>query len=80
MVKNPNHPRKGQSTTVDPIRKLENVKAIKKLVKGNPRDHLLFVMGVNNGLRAGDLLELVVGDVVDCKPGDVIKIVIANYV
>lgn len=62
-IRNPNAPKKGDRTTVDPIRDIKDVKAIAKLLSDSPRDHLLFVMGVNNGLRAGDLLRLKVGDV-----------------
>ena len=35
---------------------------------------LLFTLGVNNGLRACDLLKLKVGQVKDLKPGQTIKI------
>ena len=51
---NPNHPKKGDRITVDPIRKIKDIKAISKLTADNPRDHLLFIMGINNGLRAGE--------------------------
>ena len=43
---------------------------IHKLTESNPRDHLLFVMGINNGLRAGDLVKLKVKDVRYLKVGD----------
>ena len=57
--RNPNHPKKGSTMTVDPIRDLKAIGKIKrKLKKGNPRDYLLFVMGINNGLRISDLLKL----------------------
>src|SRR3990172_6636700 len=62
-VKNPNHPKKGSRITVDPIRRLEDIKAIKSILSDKPRDLLLFAMGVNSGLRAGDLLRLKVKDV-----------------
>ena len=57
MIKkgNPNHPKKGDRIAVDPIRKTKDIKAIRMLTAENPRDHLLFIMGINNGLRAGDL-------------------------
>jgi integrase len=60
---NANHPKKGSTTKVEPIRRLEDIKAIKKLLADKPRDLLLFTMGVNNGLRIGDLLQLRVKDV-----------------
>ena len=69
-----NHPKKGDRIAVDPIREIKAVKAISALTKDNPRDHLLFVMGVNNGLRAGDLLRLKVRDVRHLKVGDTLTI------
>lgn len=73
-IKNPNHPQKGSSITVQPIRCLKDIKAISKLTSSNPRNHLLFVMGVNNGLRCGDLLKLKVKDVSHLKVGDILQI------
>jgi integrase len=75
ISKNPNHPKKGSSTIVDPIRDDKNIKAIRKILSENPRNHLLFVMGINNGLRTGDLLKLKVGDVKTLKEGDSINII-----
>lgn len=59
---------------VDPIRKLEDIRAISKLTESNPRDHLLFVMGVNNGLRVCDLIRIKVQDVRGLKIGDTLTI------
>jgi len=73
-IRNPNHPKKGSKTRVDPIRSAKDVKSISKLLKDNPRDRLLFIMGINNGLRAGDLLKLKVSNVRDLKVGDYLKI------
>ena len=53
-----NHPKPGSTITVDPIRTLEAIETIKNMLKSRPRDYLLFVMGINNALRAGDLLKL----------------------
>jgi len=72
--RNPNHPEKGDSIRVDPIRRLEDVKAIKEILSDRPRDLLLFTMGVNNGLRVGDLLRLKVKDVRHLREGDSIII------
>lgn len=72
--KNKNHPSKGSSTVVEPIREEKDIKAIRKLLSDNPRNHLLFVMGINNGLRTGDLLKLHVKDLSGMKPGDSIII------
>jgi len=71
---NPNHPLKGSITRVDPIREEKDIRAIRKLLSDNLRNHLLFIMGINNGLRTGDLLKLKVKDVRDMKPGDFITI------
>jgi integrase len=71
---NPNHPKKGSFITVDPIRDVADVRAISKMLYNTPRDHLLFIMGINNGLRTGDLLKLKVGDVSAMKPGDTLRI------
>jgi integrase len=73
-IKNPNHPVKGSRISVDPIKDEKDIKAVRKLLSDNLRDHLLFVMGINNGLRTGDLLKLKVTDVKDMKAGDSIKI------
>ena len=70
----PNHPQKGDRIAVDPIRKLKDIKAIAQLTQDNPRDHLLFILGINNGLRAGDLLKLKVRDVRYLKVGDTLTI------
>lgn len=71
---NYNRPKKGSTITVDPIRKLKDIQAISKLLSDNPRNHLLFVMGTNNGLRTGDLLKLRVRDVRGMKIGDTLII------
>jgi integrase len=71
---NANHPKKGSRITVDPIRKIKDIKAISKLTSGNPRDHLLFVMGINNGLRACDLVKVQVGDIRYLRVGDTLTI------
>ena len=74
MSRNRNHPSTGARITVEPIRDPKNIKTIKRLFKDKPRDLLLFVMGINNGLRAGDLLKLKVGQVRNLKPGQSILI------
>ena len=74
MSLNPNHPKKGSRITVEPIRRIRDVKAIAKLLNDNKRDRLLFLIGVNNGLRVGDLLKLQVKDVAHLKVGDTLTI------
>jgi len=69
-----NYPKPGSNITVSPIRRTKDVKAISKLLHDSPRNLLLFTMGVNNGLRAGDLLKLKIGQVRHLKAGDHINI------
>ncbi len=70
-----NQPGKGIKKTVEPIRKLKDVRAIKKILSDKPRDLLLFTLGINNGLRAGDLLKLKISHVKNLQVGDSIAIV-----
>jgi len=67
---NPNHPKKGSSIKVDPIRKAKDIKAIKAMLQGKPRDLCLFTLGINTNLRASDLLRITAGMVRDLKAGD----------
>lgn len=54
--------------TVEPIRDLKKIEAMKKLLRGgNPRNEVLFILGINTALRISDLLTLTVGDVTDAK-------------
>jgi integrase len=67
---NSNHPKSGSRITVDPIRKIRDVKAIKAILASKPRDLALFTLGINTNLRASDLLRITVGMVRDLEPGD----------
>ena len=58
-----NHPKKGDSTKVDPIRSERDIKNIKKLLADNPRNLCIFVVGINTNLRASDLVRLTVGQI-----------------
>ena len=60
---NCNHPVKGASITVEPIRNFKDIKAIKRMLADNPRDTCLFTLGINTNLRAGDILNIKVGQV-----------------
>ena len=66
---------KGSIITVKPIRKQKDIKAISRLLSSRPRDYLLWVMGINNGLRANDLVRIKYGQVDGLKAGAAIKIV-----
>jgi integrase len=72
---NVNHPKKNQNITVQPIRDLKAIRRIKRHLQDKPRDLLLFTLGINNGLRIGDLLRLKVGDVKDLQPGETFRII-----
>ncbi len=50
-------------STVEPIRSLKDIRKIKTNLSANPRDLLLFTLGINSGLRISDLLALNVSDV-----------------
>ncbi|KLU61764.1 tyrosine recombinase XerC [Peptococcaceae bacterium CEB3] len=49
---------------VQPIRDKKQIEAMKKILKSSStRDYVLFVLGINSGLRISDLLRLRVADV-----------------
>jgi len=73
-TRNKNHPKKNQSIVVQPIRNLKDIKSIKQLLKSNERNHFLFVLGVNSGLRCGDILNLKIKDFDNKSVGDEIHI------
>ena len=73
-MKNKNHPKKGDNITVDPIREIKDIESIKKLLSDKKRDLLLFTLGINNGLRCGDLLKIRVGDVRSLKVNETLTI------
>lgn len=70
MKSTTNHPVKGSSIRVDPIRDPKDIRLIKKVLADRPRDFALFVLGINTNLRASDLLRIKVGDVRYLKPGE----------
>ncbi len=72
---NPNHPQKGDKIKVQPIRNIKDIESIRKLLANNTRNLLLFTLGINNGLRCGDLLKIKVGQVRNLKPNDTLTIV-----
>ena len=50
--------------TVQPIKDKEKIEAMKKILRAATlRNELLFVLGINTGLRISDILSLKVGDV-----------------
>lgn len=70
---NLNRPAPGTMIDIQPIKLKKDIEAIKQLLSDKPRDFLLFVMGINNGIRASDLLKIKVGDVVHLKSGQALK-------
>lgn len=48
---------------VQPIKNLRDIERMKKALADNPRDLLLFVIGINSSLRISDILKLKVRDV-----------------
>ncbi len=69
---NPNHPIKGSTTKVEPIRSKKVILNIKKLLI--PRNHCLFTLGINTAYRANELLSIRIGQVRDIQAGDVIEL------
>jgi integrase len=59
---------------VDPIKSLEDIRSIKQMLLSKPRDYLLFVMGINSGIRLGDLLKFRVRQFQGRKVGASIEI------
>lgn len=53
---------------VEALRDIKQINAIKKYLKNHSeRDFVLFVFGINTGLKITEMLEIKVGDVVDKK-------------
>ena len=68
--RNPNRPQKGDIIRVEPIRRPEDIQAIKELLKDEPRNLAMFVFGINTALRASDILRTRLCDVENLKPGE----------
>ena len=50
--------------TVEPIREIKQIQALRAVLRNQSlRNELLFVLGINSGLRISDILALKVGDV-----------------
>jgi len=51
---------------VEPIRDSRNIEIVKEILKRrNIRDYLMFVLGINTGLRISDLLKLTFQDIIN---------------
>lgn len=71
---NPNHPPKGSTIKVEPIRETAAIERIKQSLRDRPRDRCLFVLGINTGYRANELLSITCGQVAHLRPGDVLDL------
>ena len=71
---NPNHPDKGSTTKVEPIRDIKAIRRIKKILADKPRDLCLFSLGINTAYRANELLSIKVNQVDHLREGDVLNI------
>lgn len=71
---NDNHPRKGSSIKVGPIRSRGAIRRIKTLLYQEPRNLCLFTLGINTAYRANELLSLAIEDVAYLKVGDTLEL------
>lgn len=69
---------KNKAEEVEPIKNIKDIAKIKQFLLGkeNKRDYMLFVVGINVGLRAGDLLKLKIEDVF--QNGNIVDNVVIN--
>jgi len=67
---NPNHPRKGSSIKVSPVKDRDALARIKENLRNHPRDLCFFIFGINTAFRACELLSLRVSHVRNLKVGD----------
>ena len=68
--RNPNRAKKGDVIRVEPLRRPEDIKVIKVLLKDEPPNLAMFVFGINTALRASDILRSRLCDVENLKPGE----------
>ena len=74
MNGNQNRPAPGSQIKVEPIRKLRDIVAVKKLLQDSPRNYAIFVVGINTHMTPGELIELKVGQVKNLAPNDKLEI------
>lgn len=60
---------------VYPIKSEAKIKTLKKMLQAEPRNLLILTIGLNTGLRMGDILNLKFIDVTDKKTGDKVDII-----
>jgi len=54
--------KKKKAQKAEPIRSLKDIKKVLRVLEGQPRNHLLFVFGINTGLPLSTILKLKAGD------------------
>lgn len=69
-MNNANHPAKGATIKVEPIRSKKAIANIKAILAAKPRDLCLFTVGINTAYRANELLSLRIDQVKGLKAGD----------
>lgn len=74
QTSNKNHPKQGSRTKVEPIRDVYAIAQIKQALESNPRDHCLFVFGINTAFRASEMLSITCDQVASVQPGDHLEI------
>lgn len=60
---------------VEPIRKVKDVRAIRRLLENSPREYCLFVIGISTNLRASDILRLRIGHLKNIRTGDEVELI-----
>ena len=63
-----------QNKTVYPIRSKKQIETLKRSLSNSPRNYLLFIFGINSGLRMKDLLNIKVKDVQGKSQGEKVYI------
>jgi len=74
MTQAQNHPKKGSTIKVEPIRDVKAIRRIKKILADNPRDFCLFTLGINTAYRANEILSIKVRDVEHLNVGGVLEV------
>jgi site-specific recombinase XerD len=63
------------SISCDPFRSLDQIAYIKNMLRSKPRELLLFVLGINSGLRVCDIVRLKVKQFKNAQLGDIVAII-----
>jgi len=69
-----NRPEKDSEIKVEPIRSLNDIKTIKKLLSDNPRNFALFEIGINTNMKPSELLSIKAGMVRNLKPMEMVDL------